>query len=139
MPFSHGKFGPAKSSKPGSVKSTGSKAPEPEKSDKKDSMPQQEHGEGMKHVTETHPGMTQPHPTTGVHAVMGMHKGGGKYMSHTHHDGGEVEQKEHPSSSDMAQHMQQAMPDDQQQDPNQQADFSGDLTGIGQMGHDGQM
>lgn len=109
--YQHGKF---TSSRPGAVKSQGSKPPQqaPQHSSEKPMTP---HGSGgEKHVTETHPGQTQPHPSTGVHAFMAQHKGGGKYQSHTHHDGGEVETKDHSSAGEMHQANQQALPDENQ-------------------------
>lgn len=139
MPFQHGKFGPAKSSKPGAVKSTGSKPPsEPPMHDKGGSEhgdKQAAHGEtGEKHVTETHPGETQPHPTTGVHAFHGHHSGGGKYKSFTHHDGGDVEERQHESAGDMHSAMNESLPDqggDMNQSQDGGMDYGADLGGIG--------
>ena len=137
MPYQHGKFGPASKGsmgggKAGAVHSTGSKAP-PAKE------PQAPHGQmqagGEKHVTETMPGKTQPHPTTGVHAFHANHVGGGKYESHTHHDGGQVETKHHESAGDMHQAMNEALPDDQQGQGQEQGmpmdDMASQLGGIG--------
>lgn len=141
MPFHHGKFGPSTKGRPGAVSTTGSKTPPA-------SNPQeQEHGEaqaphgqqGPEHVTKTHPGETQPHPVTGVHAFHAHHMGGGKYKSHTHHDGGEVETREHPNHGEMQSAMHEAMPDDGQEAQGGQdndirdgsMDFAEGLGGIG--------
>ena len=108
MPYKHGKFGRS---------STGSKPPadKPMQSKPKGEESQTPHGDsGQKHVTVTHPGKTQPHPATGVHAFHANHMGGGKYESHTHHDGGDVETKQHENHADMMAAMNQALPDDQQ-------------------------
>src|SRR5262249_1061320 len=67
-----------------------------------------------KHVTESHPGKTQPHSKTGVHAFSAHHHGGGKYESHTHHDGGEVETRQHMNAGDMHQAASEALPDENQ-------------------------
>jgi len=113
MPFHNGKFGP---------KSTGEKGPKPapiEKSmDKTKELvhgkAQEPHGGGdtEEHVTKTHPGTTQAHPMTGVHAFHAHHSGGGKYTSHTHHDGGDVETRQHGSADEMHSAMHEAMPSD---------------------------
>lgn len=138
MPYQHGKFGPPKSGgapshAAGAVHSTGSKPPTP--NEREHGPAQAAHGGGgEKHVTETHPGKTQPHPVTGVHAFHGHHLGGGKYESHTHHDGGEVETRQHPSASDMHSAMQEALPDDgMSQGTPQTPEMGGmaDLSGIG--------
>jgi len=135
MPFSGGKF----KSHPGQVKSTGEKTP-PAKTgmhEQGKGPAQSPHGgSSEEHVTKTHPGTTQPHPTTGVHAFHANHTGGGKYQSHTHHDGGEVETREHPSAGDMHAAMSDALPDDQQGDGmndqhNGGQDFGEELGGIG--------
>ena len=109
--FQHGKF-----------RSTGEKGPKPapaEKSmDKTKEMvhgkAQQPHGGGdtVEHITKTHPGTTEPHPVTGVHAFEAHHVGGGKYTSHTHHDGGEVETRHHEGAADMHSAMHEALPDE---------------------------
>jgi len=59
------------------------------------------------HVTMTHPGETQAHPATGVHAVHVHHTGGGKHTVHVHHDGGHVE-----SHHGLAQHEAKQMVDE---------------------------
>jgi hypothetical protein len=96
------------------------------------------HGEMQpEHVTKTHPGQTQPHPTTGVHAFMGMHKGGGKYQSHTHHEDGTVETRHHENADEMHQAQQETLPGDagnMSHDQNEEMggqDFSETLGGIG--------
>src|ERR1700690_865587 len=123
MPFHRGKFSSAaKNNHPGAVKSLGEKTP-PAKvgMEEKGAAP---HGDvGEKHVTETHPGETQPHPSTGVHAFHGHHVGGGKYKSYTHHDGGEVEQRDHQSAGEMHQAMHEALPDDQENQEGQGNDI----------------
>lgn len=130
--FKGGSFRNKPSDHPGKVGSTGSKTPPASTPKEKGSAP---HGDvGEKHITETHPGKTQPHPVTGVHAFNGMHKGGGKYESHTHHDGGDVEVRQHGSAGEMHSAQQEALPDEggQENDPrNGQQDFSEDLGGIG--------
>lgn len=135
MPYQQGKF-----------KSTVSAHHNPSSGEKSPASPrpmggdkgQAPHGEQQpEHVTKTHPGQTQPHPTTGVHAHIGMHKGGGKYMSHVHHDGGEVETQHHENAGDMHSSMQQTLPNegdqmggDQNMDMGGQ-DFSETLGGLG--------
>ena len=89
------------------------------------------------HVTKTHPGETQPHPVTGVHAFHGHHVGGGKFMSHTHHDGGEVETQHHGSGEEMHDAMRKTLPGDSghmagnQKEDMGGEDFSEALGGIG--------
>ena len=130
--YSHGKF-----TKPGAVKSTGEKTPPASTPHEKEhGQAQSPHGGGgMEHVTKTHPGKTQPHPVTGVHAFHGNHMGGGKYESHTHHDGGEVETRQHGSADEMHQAMKEALPGDAEMDQRGAdmtgSDFSGALDGIG--------
>jgi hypothetical protein len=131
--YQHGKF----KSHPGQVKSLGEKTP-PAKVGMKEEG-QAPHGDvGEKHVTETHPGETQPHPATGVHAFHGHHIGGGKHKSYTHHDGGNVEVQHHETAGDMHQAMHEALPDDQEAQEGQGRDirdggedFSDQLGGIG--------
>jgi hypothetical protein len=133
MPFSKGKFGPH---------STGEKGPKPapvEKSmDKSKEMihgkAQEPHGGGSteEHITKTQPGVTQPHPVTGVHAFHAHHAGGGKYTSHTHHDGGEVEKRDHGTAEEMHQAHQEAMPgQDASQGSEQQVAADGDMGEFG--------
>jgi hypothetical protein len=110
MPFHQGKF----------RGSTGEKGPKPTPThssmDKTKEMvhgkPQEPHGGGSteEHITKTHPGTTQPHPETGVHAFHANHTGGGKYTSHTHHDGGQVESRQHENAADMHSAMHEALP-----------------------------
>lgn len=94
-------------------------------------------GQAPEHVTKTHPGETQPHPETGVHAFHGHHVGGGKFKSHTHHDGGEVQTQEHGSGAEMHDAMRKTLPGDEQHmggDQNEEMggeDFSEALGGIG--------
>lgn len=131
--FKHGSF----REKPGAVKSTGEKSPNlPAKSapmHEKGKAPQGDVGE--KHVTETHPGMTEPHPITGVHAIHTHHMGGGKYMTHTHHEDGNVESKEHNTAAEAHGQMQNDLPSDGQEsgkDPmGGGEDYSDVLSGIG--------
>lgn len=124
MPFNKGKF-----TKPGAIKSTGEKGPSearPSSTGAKETQPA--HGDGgEKHVTETHPGQTQPHPTTGVHAIQAMHVGGGKYKSHTHHDGGEVETRHHEEENGMHQAMKEALPPAENNGESQQDDHDGGM------------
>jgi len=136
MPFHQGKF----RTHPGQVRSTGEKTPPVSSPQEKAHGPAQAaHGGGsVEHITKTEPGKTQPHPTTGVHAFHANHTGGGKYESHTHHDGGEVETRQHPNAAERDNAMNEALPDDQgQQDTgggNDMAggqDFAESLGGIG--------
>lgn len=122
-------------SHPGQVKSSGEKTPPASTPHEEGQAP---HGDvGEKHVTETHPGKTQPHPTTGVHAFHAMHKGGGKYESHTHHDGGDVETRQHPNADEVHRAMGEALPSDQEGQNqgrdirNGDQDFATELGGVG--------
>lgn len=134
-PFSRGHF------RPGQIKSTGEKAPadsNPSKPMGKESpKPPQSNQSPMEHapqhVTETHPGETQPHPSTGVHAFQAHHTGGGKFKSHTHHDGGDVESKDHNSHEEMSSSMHDALPPDESGEGHQgEMDMAGeDMAGIG--------
>jgi hypothetical protein len=88
-----------------------------------------EHGT-PKHVEETHPGETQPHPTTGVHAFHAHHTGGGHYTSHTHHGGGgggggEVETRDHGSHADMLSAMHEAFPAENEADEEREGPADG--------------
>jgi hypothetical protein len=135
--FKHGSF----RHHPGEASSTGSKTPPASSPHEKEHGPAQApHGQaGPEHVTKTHPGETQPHPVTGVHAFQAHHQGGGKYKSHTHHDGGEVETREHPNHGDMMNSMNEALPDEGQEAHGGQGndirdgsmDFSESLGGVG--------
>ena len=134
MPFSKGKFRSTVDTHHNP--SAGEKTPPASHPKEKGMAP---HGEaGPEHVTKTHPGETQPHPMTGVHAFHGHHVGGGKYMSHTHHDGGEVETQHHESADDMHSAMAEALPseggdhmgNDQNMDGGGQ-DFAESLGGLG--------
>ena len=88
-----------------------------------------EHGQPEeKHTSETHG--TQPHPTTGVHAVHIHRMGGGKAMTHTHHEGGHIESQEHPTMGDAHAHAQQSLPaEDNGQEKNEDAMVDNDSTG----------
>jgi len=108
--YQHGKF-----------RSTGEKGPKagPEVSKSMDKTKELIHGKAQaphsggdteEHITKTHPGTTQPHPVTGVHAFHAHHVGEGKYTSHTHHDGGDVETRQHDSAGDMHSAMMEALP-----------------------------
>lgn len=80
-----------------------------------------EHG-AVEHVTKTHPGETQPHEKTGVHAVHIHHTGGGKFTTHTHMEDGSVQTDHHENAAAMHDHMHQQFPteegDDMQHDQN---------------------
>jgi hypothetical protein len=111
----------------------------------KDGHPAGEHLEGSQpeHVTKTHPGETQPHPATGVHAVHVHHVGGKhessghgggsqghKFMTHTHMKDGSVQTDHHDTEQAMHDHMRQQFPtsegDDMQHDQNADNDtFAG--------------
>lgn len=89
-----------------------------------------EHGTPPKHVEETHPGETQPHPTTGVHAFHAHHTGGGHYTSHTHHgdshpDGKHVETQDHDSHEDMLSAMHEAFPAENEADEEREGPADG--------------
>jgi hypothetical protein len=132
MPFSKGKF----------VK-PGAKPPEANKTaPDSGSRPVSEHGKpqasqgghaGEKHVQETHPGATQPHPTTGVHAFSAHHTGGGKMTSHTHHDDGSVDTKQHDNEADAKGAMDEAFPSqhgpNEHDEPMEADDYSDALGG----------
>lgn len=77
------------------------------------------HGAQPEHVTKTHPGETQPHPKTGVHAVHVHHTGGGMHNVHVHHDGGKVESHHGVSAEEAKQIHAESLPseDEQQQEP----------------------
>lgn len=137
MSFQHGSF----------RKSTGEKGPSKSSSaegsmDKTKELvhgkAQSPHGGGEapeEHITKTHPGETEPHPVTGVHAFHAHHVGDGKFVSHTHHEGGEVERREHPHESDMHQAHQEAFPSqgegEHNPDDGSMGDFGESLGGIG--------
>jgi len=100
---------------------------------------------GEPHVAETHPGETQPHPETGVHAFHTPHAGGGQYRSHTHHGDGHpkgmhVETREHDSHEDMMAAHHEAFPpqdeaDHEQEGPADATEYSEELAeGIGGAG-----
>lgn len=88
--------------------------------------PTPEQGEAVQHVNETHPGETQPHPTTGVHAFHVHHVGEGQYRSHAHLADGQVETQDHPDANSVREAADQAFPPDQQEVP---ADYA--MGGIG--------
>lgn len=145
MPFKNGKFIPhgKVAQRPGASKPTvherAAGAPqEREKHAQKHGEPMAPHNasSGEKHVTETHPGKTQPHPTTGVHAVhahhTGSHDGGGsQYTTHTHHDDGTVETRENRSQDEMEQDHREAFPPGTEtaEGEDQQEQFSDELAG----------
>ena len=91
-----------------------------------------------KHIKETHPGKTQAHPVTGVHAFHAHHTGGGQYTHHTHHDDGTVASREGQSEQDTKAAHDEAFPPEEsaelEQDPmgNEGAEYAGDMAeGIG--------
>jgi hypothetical protein len=96
-----------------------------------------EAGSTPEHVTKTHPGETQPHPQTGVHAFHAHHTGGGQYTSHTHHDDGTVQTQQHGSGEEMHDAMVKTLPGDTGHmggDTNEEmgtSDFAEQLGGIG--------
>lgn len=107
MPFSGGKF-----TGPGSAAGSVEKTPPASTPEEKGKGPAQAaHGDTtVEHVTKTHPGETQPHPATGVHAFQAHHSGNGQYKSYTHHDGGEVEAQQHNSADEMHAACQSCLP-----------------------------
>lgn len=138
MPFNKGKFSPASGRSTVSSHhnpSAGEKVPA--KSSPTEKMAPHGGTSTPEHVTKTHPGETQPHPETGVHAFHGHHVGGGKFVSHTHHDGGEVETKQHGNAEEMHDAQQKTLPGDSGHmggDMNEEMggeDFSEALGGIG--------
>jgi hypothetical protein len=97
-------------------------------------------GNNRKHVTETHPGTTQPHPRTGVHAFHGHHTGGGHYESETHHDGGDVEVRQHQNAEEMHDAMSASLPGeniDEREEGDLGEDYGSNLGGIGGEDHGG--
>jgi hypothetical protein len=141
MPYMHGKFKPAgghsagaPTHAAGAVHSAGNK-PAPTPNEHEHGMAQTPHGgSSEEHVTKTHPGKTQPHPVTGVHAFHSHHQGGGKYESHTHHDGGEVETRQHPDQQDMAGAMNEALPPEGEMGGRDQIPEMGEMEGLSGIG-----
>lgn len=135
MPFNKGKFRSTVS--PHHNPSTGEKAPAKSSPMQNDEQHGKAQGGTEEHVTKTHPGETQPHPSTGVHAFSAHHTGGGKYTSHTHHDGGEVETQQHGSGQEMHDAMVKTLPGDDGHmggDTNEEmgtSDFAEQLGGVG--------
>lgn len=62
------------------------------------------------HTSQTHG--TVPHPVTGVHAVHIHNHEGGKAKTHTHHDGGHIETRDHANLQEAHDHAQQMLPPD---------------------------
>ena len=139
MAFMHGKF----RTHPGQVRSAGERGPKAPAVKEPGAEHDREHGEHQaphggsaeEHVTKTHPGETQPHPVTGVHAFHAHHTGGGKFRSHTHHDGGDVETREHGSHEEAMSAHDEAFPSEQGEPDGDEAmggmDFEKSLGGIG--------
>lgn len=96
-----------------------------------------EHGTPPKHVEHTHPGETQPHPETGVHAFHAHHTGGGHYRSYTHHGDGSVEPQDHDTHADTLAALHQALPaqeeaDEEHEGPADGTEYAQELSsGIG--------
>lgn len=116
MPFQGGKFKPAGETKKGKDNSA-TPAKDKAKPQAMQSKTKQgeEQSQAPEHVNQTHPGQTQPHPGTGVHAFHAHHTGGGKYTSHTHHGDGTVETQQHPDVSQMGQAGDSAFPSQEQE------------------------
>lgn len=113
MPFNKGKFTNKSTQTMHHNPSMGEKeksAPNPHEKDAQ--APHGDQGKPPEHVTKTHPGETQPHPETGVHAVHVHHTGGGKAMTHHHHEDGTVESKPHESMQEAHQSAQESLPSD---------------------------
>ena len=121
MPFMHGKFvkpgTPSMGKKITPGASSGPPKPGSLEHAKVHGAPQAPHGATSqeKHVKETHPGSTQPHPETGVHAFHAHHtgehgSGGAAYTTHTHHDDGTVETKENRTHDEMLADQNEAFP-----------------------------
>jgi hypothetical protein len=85
------------------------------------------------HASETHG--TEPHPQTGVHAVMITHHGGGHAKTHTHHDGGHIETNDHANLAEAHAYAQQMLPLDEQseQQPPMGGAPMGDVAPLGNM------
>ena len=146
MPYKQGKFvphGTASMGKPISSQKPAAHAPMTEH-EQKHGKAQAPHGATSqeKHVTETHPGKTQPHPETGVHAFhmhhTGEHASGGPgYTTHTHHDDGTVETRENRTQAEAQQDQQEAFPetaDNQMQNEpmgDDKQEYAGMMDGIG--------
>lgn len=88
---------------------------ETEPAEKKTEIPSHEEHGREEHTSKTHG--TQPHPVTGVHAVHIHHMGGGRAKTHTHRDGGEIEEREHDSLEDAHDHAQNELPGGDQGEP----------------------
>jgi hypothetical protein len=140
VPFNKGKFRStvdAHHNPSAGEKASGEKNPAKSSPTEKGKPPMEGHGTPPQHVTQTHPGMTQPHPQTGVHAVHTLHKGGGKYETQHHNEDGTVEQRQHSSAEEAHQSAQESLPGDSGQmhgDQNEEMggqDFSETLGGIG--------
>lgn len=130
MAFHHSPDGKAHFGKPGMAKKP---MPKPEHEKKAPEAPHGEHGE--QHVTKTHPGMTEPHPKTGVHAFHSFHAGGGRYHSHTHHGDGTVEKREHPDANDLHRAHEEAMPpEESEMGMEPEGDYATELGGVGGAG-----
>lgn len=118
-------------------------SPEAKPSEQKPMQPHDAHS-APEHVTKTHPGTTQPHPATGVHAVHVHHVGKGKsggpdYESHTHHDDGTVEKNDHANEEDMKDHMDNALPSQQADGSDSEPEMRGgdaDDMGLSSIGED---
>lgn len=145
MPYKRGKFVPAGkiaqragASKPTLHERAAGVPPEKEKHAQKHGAPMAPHNASSaeRHVTETHPGHTQAHPETGVHAFHAHHTGshadgGSQYSTHTHHDDGTVETRENRSQDEMEQDHREAFPPGTEtaEGENQQDNFRDELAG----------
>ena len=124
MPFKSGHFGPAK---PAEKKAAPPK--EPQAKEPKPKMAATGEGSQMEHASKHG---TSPHPQTGVHAVA-IHHHGDHVMTHTHHDGGQIESMQHGSLDEAHQHAQEQLPPDQmhqEPDADDQMAGAGDMSGL---------
>lgn len=133
--YQHGKFRSTTSAHHNP--SAGEKTPPASSPKEKGKAPMEEHGTPPEHVTKTHPGETQPHASTGVHAVHVHHTGGGKFMTHHHHEDGTVETQHHENADEAHAATHETLPGDSGHEMNDQneemggQDFSETLGGIG--------
>jgi hypothetical protein len=85
-------------------------------------MQHEQHGAGVGEQHAKEGAGTQAHPKTGVHAVHIHHMGGGMVKTHTHHDDGHIETKDHGSMDEAKGHTDQMLPSDDEQAQDQPQD-----------------
>lgn len=94
-------------------------------------------GVGAAHARES--AGTKPHPETGVHAVHIHHHGDGAATTHTHHEDGSIESRDHASLDEAHDHAQSQLPsenasDHGEPDGDEYAESSSDDNYPGSMG-----